>query len=94
MSRPGPDQDLVDRLEALVEHIDQYPDEVRRPVLELLDGLDALHRHALHRLAAAVGHQRLDQARVDPAVAWLLDAYDVHPPEPVPVRLQPTRRSP
>lgn len=82
---------LVERLEELVEAVDQLPEDVRRPVLELLDGLDLLHRSALHRLAARVGHAALDAARADGAVAWLLDAYDVRPPQPVPVQLGPPR---
>lgn len=82
---------LVERLESLVEAIDQFPDDVRDPVLELLDGLDLLHRTALQRLAARLGHDLLDDARTDGAVAWLLDAYDVRPPQPVPVELGRTR---
>lgn len=82
---------LIGRLEDLVEAIDELPEDVRRPVLDLLDGLDLLHRTALHRLAALVGHDALGGARAEPAVAWLLDAYDVRPPQAVPVRLGPTR---
>lgn len=90
MTDPGLAALLV-RLEELVETIDDLPPDVRQPVLELLDGLDLLHRTALQRLAARVGHAALDQARTDEAVAWLLDAYEVAPPRPVPVQLGPTR---
>lgn len=67
---------LLDRLEELLAEIDSLDDESRRSVLELLDGVDALHRVALTRLTAGLGPETLDRARAsDPAVAWLLDAY-------------------
>lgn len=51
---------------------------MREQVIALLDGIDLLHRSALHALADAVGHATLEQARAaHPAVAWLLEAYAV-----------------
>ena len=73
-------EEVLDRLEGLLAEVDRLDDEVRRPVLELLDGLDALHRTALERLPEALGAEGVERLRgADPALAWLLDAYGVAP---------------
>lgn len=70
--------EVLDRLEGLLAEIDQLDEEVRRPVLELLDGLDALHRTALERLPEALGTDGVERLRTaDPALAWLLDTYGI-----------------
>jgi Fe-S cluster biogenesis protein NfuA len=56
---------LLDRLEELLAQVEGLDEQTRAPVFELLDGIDAVHRLALRRLAAML----------DPAVDWLLDAY-------------------
>jgi len=67
---------LLDRLEELLGEVEGLDDGVRGTVFELLDGVDALHRLAITRLADVVGDvEQLRQA--DPAVAWLLEAYGV-----------------
>jgi len=67
---------LLDRLEELIGEVDELDGPVRDTVFELLDGVDALHRLAVTRLAALLDDvQLLRQA--DPAVAWLLEAYGV-----------------
>ncbi len=67
---------LLDRLEELLGEVESLADGARDTVFELLDGIDALHRLAITRLAGIVGDVgELRQA--DPAVAWLLDAYGV-----------------
>ncbi len=67
---------LLDRLEELLGEVDELDEPVRDTVFELLDGVDALHRLAITRLAALLEDvQLLRQA--DPAVAWLLEAYGV-----------------
>ena len=68
--------DLLDRLEALLGEIDELDEAARAKVYELLDGLDALHRSALQRLADAEP-EALARARRDAGVAWLLDAYGI-----------------
>ena len=74
---PGLD-DLLDELERVLGEIDALDDAVRGRVFSLLDGIDALHRLALGRLAASVGPEAIERARGgDPAVAWLLEAYAV-----------------
>jgi Fe-S cluster biogenesis protein NfuA len=68
---------LLDRLEDLLREVDEFDDAVRSRVFELLDGVDALHRLAVTRLADALGADA-DRARSsDPAVAWLFEAYGV-----------------
>jgi len=67
---------LLDRLEELLGEVEGLGDSVRRTVFELLDGVDALHRLAVTRLAGLLDNvEGLRQA--DPAVAWLLEAYGV-----------------
>lgn len=67
--------ELLDRLEELLGHLEDLDAKVRTPVFELLDGIDAVHRLALGRLADALGEGELARLRTDPAVDWLLDAY-------------------
>jgi Fe-S cluster biogenesis protein NfuA len=69
--------DLLQRLEELLDDLDRLEEPGRQRMLELLDGIDALHRMALTRLGNAVGRETLERLRGDPAVAWLLDAYAV-----------------
>jgi len=67
---------LLDRLEELLGDVEGLDESVRGTVFELLDGVDALHRMAITRLAAVIGDvESLRQS--DPAVAWLLEAYGV-----------------
>lgn len=67
---------LLDRLEELFGEVEGLDEEVREIVFELLDGVDALHRLAITRLADVVGDVE-PLRRADPAVAWLLEAYGV-----------------
>ncbi len=74
---PGFDQ-LLDDLERLLTEVEALDEPVRDRVFMMLDGVDALHRHALQRLGALLGpdeRERLGAA--DPAVAWLFGAYAV-----------------
>lgn len=70
-------QELLRRMEELLADVERFDEPVRQRVLELLDGIDALHRMALHRLPDLLGEQGLAGLRADPAMAWLLDAYGV-----------------
>lgn len=68
--------DLLDRLQQVVERLDSRGADVANDTMELLDGLEALHRHAVQRLAQGVGNERLERvAQEDPAVRWLLSTY-------------------
>lgn len=73
---------LLDRLEELMEQVDALDGEVRDGVLELLDGVDALHRLAITRLAARLPDVE-GLAGADPAVGWLFAAYGVGVDDPV-----------
>jgi Fe-S cluster biogenesis protein NfuA len=70
---------MLDQLEERLGDVERFDADSRRVVFELLDGIDAVHRLALHRLAAAVEDGSvLARARTaDPAVEWLLGAYGV-----------------
>jgi Fe-S cluster biogenesis protein NfuA len=69
--------ELIARLEALLEKMDALEEPVRGEVFELLDGFDAVHRAALARLAAKLDAETIARLRGDRALAWLLDAYSV-----------------
>lgn len=74
LSALGP---LLDRLEALLGEVEGFEDDVRERVFELLDGLDAVHRLAITRLADALGADLSGLRRADAAVDWLFEAYGV-----------------
>ncbi len=68
---------LLDRLEELLGHVEGMDEHVRDQVFELLDGVDAVHRLAVARLAAVVGDGLPSLRRSDPAIDWLFEAYGV-----------------
>lgn len=69
---------LLDRLEDLLAEVEARPEDEQRPVFELLDGVDALHRLAVQRLADVLGEAALRSVTAaDPAVGWLFTAYGV-----------------
>lgn len=70
--------ELLDRLEGLVEDLQRLDDPViRSRVFELLDGVDVLHRFALSTLVDELdGRIPLDELRAaHPAISWLFEAY-------------------
>lgn len=70
--------DLLDRLEHLLAAVEELDEPARQTVFDLLDGIDTIHRLALHRLASTVGTDEVRRLRSDePAVAWLFDAYGI-----------------
>ncbi len=68
---------LLDRLEELLADIEDLDGPVRDRVFELLDGVDAVHRMAITRLADNLGARLLTLRRGDAAVDWLFEAYGV-----------------
>lgn len=68
---------LLDRLEELLADVEALEESVRNRVFELLDGVDAVHRLAITRLAGALGADLLGLRGADAAVDWLFEAYGV-----------------
>ncbi len=70
--------EAVARLEELLSEVESLDEPVRERVLDLLDGVEALHRLGLERLGDALGPEAVENLRdTDPAVAWLFDAYGI-----------------
>ncbi len=70
--------EVLHRLEELFGRIDQLDEPIRQEVLELLDGIDDLHRMALSRIGEALDQDALERLQEeDPAIAWLVEAYSV-----------------
>ena len=68
---------LLDRLELLLGDVEELDDGLRNRVFELLDGVDAVHRLAITRLADALAPDLERLRRGDAAVDWLFEAYGV-----------------
>lgn len=69
---------MLDDLELRLNEVESLDDAMRARVFAILDGVDALHRHALARLGASLPAGEVGRLRAaDPAVAWLFDAYAV-----------------
>lgn len=68
---------LLDRLEELLGDVEGLDDDVRDRVFELLDGVDAVHRLAITRLADVLAGDLPRLRRGDAAVDWLFEAYGV-----------------
>jgi Fe-S cluster biogenesis protein NfuA len=68
---------LLDRLEALLGQVEGMDEQVRDKVFELLDGVDAVHRLAITRLADVVGDGLVSLRCSDAAIDWLFEAYGV-----------------
>ena len=68
---------LLDRLEELLADVEGMDDATRDRVFGLLDGVDAVHRLAVHRLADVLGDELTLLRRSDVAVDWLFEAYGV-----------------
>ncbi len=68
---------LLDRLEVLLADIEGLDEDVRDRVFELLDGVDAVHRLAITRLADSLGDQLRPLRHHDAAIDWLFEAYGV-----------------
>lgn len=69
---------LLDDMERLLAELEESDDAMRERVFSLLDGVDAVHRHALGRLEPLLGPEQVERLRnADPAVAWLFEAYAV-----------------
>lgn len=68
-------EELLERIGELLATIEQADPEIRDPVLDMLDYLEAWHREGITRLATSMPADALESARGDPVVAHLLDTY-------------------
>ncbi len=69
---------LLDDMERLLAALQECEESVQAQVFALLDGVDALHRHALGKLAPLLGPEQVERLRNgDAAVAWLFEAYAI-----------------
>lgn len=68
---------LLDRLEELLSAVEELDAGVRDCLFELLDGVDAVHRLAITRLADALGQDLRRLRQEDAAIDWLFEAYGV-----------------
>jgi nitrite reductase/ring-hydroxylating ferredoxin subunit len=75
-------QALVDEVGALIASLDEIGDaEQSQKVFAALEGIDSIHREALHRLVRLFKEGVLEQVVTDPAIRTLMGMYDLMPPE-------------
>lgn len=79
---PAEFQELLEWIGAGVEQMERIQDEqTREQVFALLEGIDALHRHALGRFVEQVrqlgGQGLMDRVSQDAVIQTLLDLYDL-----------------
>ena len=71
---------LLAEVTALVEQMQSLPaGEPKTAVFRLLDGIDAIHREALHRLVRLFKEGVLEKVVSDPAIHTLMELYDLLP---------------
>lgn len=77
-STPTTLDELLDRMEALLEAADEMRPADRDNVFALLDTVDHFHRMALGHLGRALDPGTVEHLRdAHPSIAWLFEAYDV-----------------
>ncbi len=75
-------QELVAQASAMIESLEAIGDDgLRAQVFQTLEGIDAIHREALHRLVRLFKQGVLEQVVTDPAIRTLMGMYDLLPPE-------------
>jgi nitrite reductase/ring-hydroxylating ferredoxin subunit len=73
----------IERMEALPEGA------TKQQVFALLNGIDAMHREALHRLVRLFKEGVLEKVITDPAIHTLMELYDLLPETAAPVPAKP-----
>lgn len=72
---------LLAHVDHLVHEMEHLPDaHLKKRVMELMQGIDALHREALHRLVRLFKEGVLEKVVTDPAIRTLMELYDLLPP--------------
>ncbi len=75
-------QDLLAQAATMVGSLDEIEDQATRDkVFAAMEGIDAVHREALHRLVRLFKDGVLEQVVTDPAINSLMGMYDLLPPE-------------
>ncbi len=75
-------QALVAQVSTMIAAVDSIPDaDLRDTVFAALQGIDAIHREALHRLVRLFKAGVLEQVVTDPAICTLMGMYDLLPSE-------------
>ena len=73
---------LLAEASAMIESLEQVDDaDVRAQVFGAMNGIDAIHREALHRLIRLFKEGVLEQVVTDPAIRTLMGMYDLMPVE-------------
>ncbi len=71
---------LLAETSAMIESLEAIGDaDQRGQIFGTLDGIDAIHREALHRLVRLFKEGVLEQVVTDPAIRTLMDMYDLLP---------------
>ena len=74
--------DLVAQVGAMIAAIEDIPDPaIQAKVLNALQGIDEIHREALHRLVRLFKDGVLEQVITDPSIKTLMGMYDLLPSE-------------
>ncbi len=83
-------QALLTDLNERIEHMEALPEgNTKQEVFGLLNGIDAMHREALHRLVRLFKEGVLDKVVTDPAIHTLMELYDLLPESAVPAPRRP-----
>lgn len=86
---------MLAHVDHLVRELERLPDpQIKKRVFDLLQGIDALHREALHRLVRLFKEGVLEKVVTDPAIRTLMELYDLLPPEPEAAAKPAPRRFP
>ena len=71
-------QEALGRMGMLIEQLQNHPDDqVRAQVFELLDWMEAYHRESIHRLIDLLPPEALQEAKQDPLLLPMFEAYEV-----------------
>ena len=81
---------LLADLNERIERMEALPDgEAKQQVFALLNGIDTMHREALHRLVRLFKEGVLEKVVTDPPIHTLMELYDLLPEPPVPAPTKP-----
>ena len=77
---------LIAGVDERIASMEAWPDgDAKQQVFDLLGGIDAMHREALHRLVRLFKEGVLEKVVSDPAIHTLMELYDLLPEATVPL---------